>query len=108
MNLIAGFEINGKRFGAALLEIAANSCQGEDRIGLFPDICQGGEENLIILNQPHPTLIFMHALKVCVCIAWQKRVDHLDHISEFLERDPQTMDRGGLCWIYLTVCLNRS
>jgi hypothetical protein len=87
--------------------VAANSFKVSSGRGGFPKIRQRGEKDFNILNQSHPALILVHTLEARLGIFLQKRMRDLDHIPEFLEDDAQTMNRGRLRRLHLTVCLHR-
>ena len=94
-------EINDQRFQPGIKELGLVFGVGLGR--MFLHVLQKRiQENFGILNVSHHALIFMHILEIPDWKILNERMDYLNQIAEFFERQPQTVDAGNVQRIHLT------
>ena len=97
-------EINDQRFQSGIAKLGHVFGVGLGRM-FFHVLQKRIQENFSILNVSHHALIFMHILEIPARKILNERMDHLNQIAEFFERQPQAVDAGSLQRIHLTVGL---
>lgn len=95
-------------FVATLLIITANGLDVKGYRALLAEFGQSGKQGLMILHLAHAALVIVHAFPVRFRIPGQERPDDLQHVPEFLEGQPQTVNTGGMGRIHLTLRLQRA